>query len=94
MWNWKSPVIVLYMVSFLFGPGLSRSFPQDTHRGGDDQYSVRPPDLYLGSGSPLEVEGMMMKIRMGPRLPTAPVASAIFRRKKSYMNGWGGKCTF
>jgi hypothetical protein len=53
MWNWKSPVVVLYMVSFLLGPGLSMSFPKDMHRGGDDQYSVRPPDSYLGIGKPI-----------------------------------------
>ena len=53
MWNWKSPVIVLSMVGFLFGPGLSISFPKNMNRGGDDQYSVRPPDLYFGIGKPI-----------------------------------------
>jgi hypothetical protein len=53
MWNWKSPVIVLSMAGFLFGPGLSISFPKNMDRAGDDQYSVRPPDLHLGIGKPI-----------------------------------------
>ena len=53
MGNLKSSVIILCMVSFLLGPGLSTSFPKDIHRGGDDHFSVRPPDLYLGIGKPI-----------------------------------------
>lgn len=49
MWRGKSSRIILSMIGFLLGLGLSVAFAIDMNRGGNDEDSHRSFGLYLNS---------------------------------------------
>src|SRR3989304_3519593 len=53
MWRWKSPVIILSMIGFLLGLGLSVGFAIDMNLEGYGEDSRRSFGLYLGVAKPI-----------------------------------------
>ncbi len=53
MWRWKSSRIILSMIGFLPGLGLSVAFAIDMNREGDGEDSRRSSGLYLGVAKPI-----------------------------------------